>query len=63
MDDDGGCGGDEGCCLVCTDEGAYVDTIGHITRNSVLQWGEMPTSVGTLTACYSGERCPPRSVR
>jgi len=25
-----------------------VDTLGHITRNSVLQWGEMPTSVGML---------------
>ena len=34
---------------VCaTDEGAYVDTMGHVIRNSVLHWGEMPTSVGTL---------------
>jgi len=34
---------------VCdTDEGAYVDTMGSVTRNSVLQWGEMPTSVGQL---------------
>jgi len=31
-----------------TDEGAYVDTVGHVTRNSVLQWGEMPTSIGML---------------
>jgi len=32
---------------VCvTDEGAYVDTMGHVIRNSVLHWGEMPTSVG-----------------
>ena len=34
---------------VLADEGAYVDTVGHVTRNSVLQWGEMPTSVGMYT--------------
>lgn len=36
--------------LVCyEDEGVYVNTYGRITKDVVLQWGEMPTSVGTLT--------------
>jgi hypothetical protein len=30
------------------DEGVYVNTYGRITKDVVLQWGEMPTSVGTL---------------
>lgn len=35
--------------LVCyEDEGVYVNTYGRITKDVVLQWGEMPTSVGTL---------------
>lgn len=29
------------------DEGVYVNTYGRITKDVVLQWGEMPTSVGT----------------
>ena len=29
-----------------TDEGVYVDTYGKISKNVVLQWGELPTSVG-----------------
>lgn len=34
--------------LVCyEDEGVYVNTYGRITKDVVLQWGEMPTSVGT----------------
>lgn len=34
--------------LVCYgDEGVYVNTYGRITKDVVLQWGEMPTSVGT----------------
>ena len=45
-DDGGGDDGDGDDGDVTTDEGAYVDTAGHVTRNSVLQWGEMPTSVG-----------------
>lgn len=37
--------------LVCyEDEGVYVNTYGRITKDVVLQWGEMPTSVGA---------CPP----
>lgn len=31
------------------DEGVYVDTMGKITKNVVLQWGELPTSVGRCT--------------
>lgn len=35
--------------LVCyEDEGVYVNTYGRITKDVVLQWGEMPTSVGML---------------
>lgn len=34
--------------LLCyEDEGVYVNTYGRITKDVVLQWGEMPTSVGT----------------
>ena len=33
--------------LVCyEDEGVYIDTYGRITKETVLQWGEMPASVG-----------------
>ncbi|KRX96578.1 Serine/threonine-protein kinase mig-15 [Trichinella pseudospiralis] len=33
--------------LLCYDnEGVYVNTYGKMTKNVVLQWGEMPTSVG-----------------
>ena len=28
------------------DEGVYVDTSGKISKNVVLQWGELPSSVG-----------------
>lgn len=36
--------------LLCyEDEGVYVNTYGRITKDVVLQWGEMPTSVGTST--------------
>lgn len=28
------------------DEGVYIDTYGHFTKENVLQWGEMPASVG-----------------
>uniref|UniRef100_A0A8B9PLD6 non-specific serine/threonine protein kinase n=1 Tax=Apteryx owenii TaxID=8824 RepID=A0A8B9PLD6_APTOW len=35
--------------LVCyEDEGVYVNTYGRITKDVVLQWGEMPTSVGKI---------------
>lgn len=30
------------------DEGVYVNTYGRITKDVVLQWGEMPTSVGMM---------------
>ena len=35
------------------DEGVYVDTFGKISKNVVLQWGELPTSVGKLLAIIS----------
>ncbi|XP_055015439.1 mitogen-activated protein kinase kinase kinase kinase 4 isoform X2 [Boleophthalmus pectinirostris] len=35
--------------LVCyEDEGVYIDTFGRITKDTVLQWGEMPASVAYL---------------
>ncbi|KAJ8015218.1 hypothetical protein DPEC_G00023850 [Dallia pectoralis] len=35
--------------LVCyEDEGVYIDTYGRITKENVLQWGEMPASVAYL---------------
>lgn len=35
--------------LLCyEDEGVYVNTYGRIIKDVVLQWGEMPTSVGTV---------------
>lgn len=35
--------------LLCyEDEGVYVNTYGRIIKDVVLQWGEMPTSVGTI---------------
>ena len=37
-------------CRCVADEGVYVDTYGKIIKNVVLQWGELPTSVGTLHA-------------
>ncbi|XP_077340884.1 nik-related protein kinase isoform X2 [Lithobates pipiens] len=30
------------------DEGVYIDTYGHFTKENVLQWGEMPASVAYL---------------
>ncbi|KAM9324037.1 nik-related protein kinase [Gastrophryne carolinensis] len=30
------------------DEGVYIDTYGHFTKETVLQWGEMPASVAYL---------------
>ncbi|KAK3763778.1 hypothetical protein RRG08_065742 [Elysia crispata] len=36
--------------LLCYDnEGVYVDTTGKITKNVVLQWGELPTSVAYIS--------------
>lgn len=55
--------------LLCyEDEGVYVNTYGRITKDVVLQWGEMPTSVGTsainapssgptLTHSQTGRKC------
>ena len=34
--------------LIVSDEGVYINTYGKVTKNVVLQWGEMPTSVGEL---------------
>lgn len=44
------------------DEGVYVNTYGRITKDVVLQWGEMPTSVGN-DASWRGicERSPLRA--
>lgn len=40
--------------LVCyEDEGVYVNTYGRITKDVVLQWGEMPTSVGEWRSLVS----------
>lgn len=36
--------------LLCYDnEGVYVDTIAKVTKNVVLQWGELPTSVAFIS--------------
>lgn len=32
--------------LAYEDEGIYIDIYGHFTKETVLQWGEMPASVG-----------------
>ena len=32
--------------FLITDEGVYVDTNGKLTKNVILQWGELPTSLG-----------------
>lgn len=41
--------------LVCyEDEGVYVNTYGRITKDVVLQWGEMPTSVGQSKTSHKG---------
>lgn len=41
--------------LVCyEDEGVYIDTYGRITKDTVLQWGEMPASVGTFSEHKGG---------
>uniref|UniRef100_A0A8C1SYH1 non-specific serine/threonine protein kinase n=1 Tax=Cyprinus carpio TaxID=7962 RepID=A0A8C1SYH1_CYPCA len=43
--------------LVCyEDEGVYVNTYGRITKDVVLQWGEMPTSVGNNKPLISGKK-------
>jgi misshapen/NIK-related kinase len=35
--------------LLCYDnEGVYVNTMGRVSKNIVLQWGEMPTSVAYI---------------
>lgn len=45
--------------LLCyEDEGVYVNTYGRIIKDVVLQWGEMPTSVGmTLTHTHNSKHC------
>lgn len=37
---------------VYLDEGVYVNTYGKVSKNIVLQWGEMPTSVGKYLRNY-----------
>lgn len=32
--------------LAYEDEGVYLDIYGHFSKENILQWGEMPTSVG-----------------
>lgn len=40
--------------LLCyEDEGVYVNTYGRIIKDVVLQWGEMPTSVGKCTQTHT----------
>lgn len=44
--------------LLCyEDEGVYVNTYGRITKDVVLQWGEMPTSVGRF-GCLLHTKAP-----
>ncbi len=44
--------------LLCyEDEGVYVNTYGRITKDVVLQWGEMPTSVGESVFQYPSQLC------
>ena len=38
------------CWCFSTDEGVYVDTNGKLTKDTRLQWGESPTSVGKCRA-------------
>ncbi|KAF3836406.1 hypothetical protein F7725_028964 [Dissostichus mawsoni] len=40
--------GRHGMLLCYEDEGVYVNTYGRITKDVVLQWGEMPTSVAYI---------------
>lgn len=48
--------------LLCyEDEGVYVNTYGRIIKDVVLQWGEMPTSVGECSATPSVSLCWPWS--
>lgn len=50
--------------LLCyEDEGVYVNTYGRIIKDVVLQWGEMPTSVGESGGGVSAPRQPPRGPR
>ncbi|KAM7369578.1 hypothetical protein PAMP_010895 [Pampus punctatissimus] len=47
--------------LLCyEDEGVYVNTYGRITKDVVLQWGEMPTSVDQRCSQPSPASAPPR---
>uniref|UniRef100_A0A674KH99 non-specific serine/threonine protein kinase n=1 Tax=Terrapene triunguis TaxID=2587831 RepID=A0A674KH99_9SAUR len=39
--------------LTYEDEGVYIDIYGHFTKETVLQWGEMPASVGK----YEKQHC------
>lgn len=34
--------------IIFSDEGVYVNTYGKVSKNIVLQWGEMPTSVAFI---------------
>lgn len=35
--------------ILISDEGVYVNTYGRMTKNVVLQWGEMPSSVAYIS--------------
>lgn len=37
-------------CVYWTAEGVYVDTRGKVTKNVVIQWGEVPTSVAYISS-------------
>ena len=43
-----------------SDEGVYVDTYGKISKNVVLQWGELPTSVAYISLSSSDVSCVKR---
>ncbi|KAG7251345.1 hypothetical protein CRUP_038869, partial [Coryphaenoides rupestris] len=50
--------------LVCyEDEGVYVNTYGRITKDVVLQWGEMPTFRGLKFLCERNDKVFFASVR
>ena len=41
------------CCVhLTTDEGVYVDSLGELIKDTRLQWGEVPTSIGMFSFLF-----------
>ena len=41
------------CCVhLITDEGVYVDSLGELIKDTRLQWGEVPTSIGMFSLLF-----------